>query len=72
MVIRCENVVHNANCAAAELARQVAVSAAMGVRASINLAEITFYRAVVRSALSNGCEASAAMGALRALGVTGQ
>jgi hypothetical protein len=62
---------HNLAVQAAEGVRQVAVAAAAGNRATINSAETTFYRTVVRSALSTGISPAGAMQALRELGVSG-
>jgi fructose-1-phosphate kinase PfkB-like protein len=56
---------------AAEGVRQVVVAAASSQAAVIS-AEITYFRAVVKSALKNGVSPSGAMVALRGLGVTGQ
>jgi hypothetical protein len=56
---------------AAEGARQTAVAAASN-QAGVKSAEVTYYRAVVKSALKNGCGVQPAMQALRELGVTGQ
>jgi hypothetical protein len=58
-----------------------AVIAAEGVRqglitpttaqATVNSIEISYYRAVAKAAIADGCSPSAAMSALRSLGVTG-
>ena len=56
---------------AAENVRQAAVTAASSQSAA-RTAEIVFHRACVKSALANGISPSAAMQALRELGVTGQ
>lgn len=56
---------------AAESARQGTVTASTA-QATVNTAEITYFRAVVKSALKNNVSPAAAMSALRELGVTGQ
>jgi hypothetical protein len=38
---------------------------------TVNAAEIVYFRAVVKACLANGCSPSAAMVALKSLGVTG-
>jgi hypothetical protein len=62
---------HNLAVQQAKGVRQVAVAAAAGNRATINTAEVTFYRTVCRSALATGISPAAAMAALRELGVSG-
>jgi hypothetical protein len=62
---------HNLAVQQAEGVRQVAVATAGGNRATINSAEVTFYRTIGRSALASGVSPSNAMAALRELGVTG-
>jgi hypothetical protein len=69
MIIMTGNRFHDANVAVAEGVRQAAVVGA--TQRAINTAEIAFYRSVVSSAVANGCEVSAAMSALRNLGVGG-
>jgi hypothetical protein len=56
---------------ATEGVRQTAVAAASS-QSAVKTAEITFHRAVVKSALANGVSPSASMQALHELGVTGQ
>jgi hypothetical protein len=55
---------------AAEGVRQTAVAAASS-QAAVKSAEVTYYRAVAKSALKNGCGVEAAMSALKSLGQTG-
>jgi hypothetical protein len=55
----------------AEGVRQTAVAAASS-QSAVKTAEVTYYRAVVKSALANGVSPSASMQALHELGVTGQ
>jgi hypothetical protein len=55
---------------AAEGVRQVAV-AAVSSQPAINTIEITYYRAVAKAAIADGCSPSAAMAALKSLGVAG-
>jgi hypothetical protein len=60
---------HDDTVAKAELVRQ---SVAPGSsQATYTSADVTFFRAVARSALANGVSPSAAMSALKALGQTG-
>jgi hypothetical protein len=66
------NTSHDTSCANALRAYQAAEAAAAGNQTTINTAAITFYRAVVKSGLANGCGVEPAMSALRRLGVTGQ
>lgn len=54
----------------AEGARQATVTGA--TQPTIITAEVLYYRAVVKSALTNNVSTSAAMQALKELGVTGQ
>jgi hypothetical protein len=63
--------IHDDATARAENTRQTAVAAAT-TQAAIITAEVSFHRAVVKSALSRGISPSASMSALRELGVTGQ
>jgi hypothetical protein len=55
---------------AAEGVRQAAITPTTA-QATVISAEIIYYRAVARSAIKNGCSPSAAMSALRELGVSG-
>jgi hypothetical protein len=55
----------------AENTRQ-AVTAAASTQAAVISADVTFHRAVVKSALANGVSPAASMSALKHLGVTGQ
>ena len=55
---------------AAEAARQSSITPATA-QATVISADVLFYRAVVKSALKNGVSTSAAMSALKSLGVTG-
>jgi hypothetical protein len=55
----------------AENARQTATAAA-STQAAVISADVTFHRAVVKSALANGVSPAASMLALKGLGVTGQ
>jgi hypothetical protein len=66
-----DNQTHKATVSTAESTRQVAVAAAGSNQASVNSAEITFYRACVASAKTNSVSASVYMDALRALGTGG-
>jgi hypothetical protein len=54
-----------------ENARQVATATA-STQASVISADVTYHRAVVKSALANGISPAASMLALRHLGVGGQ
>jgi hypothetical protein len=71
-VVQSNNLVHNANCIAAEGVRQNAVAGvtmnAAG-QAIIIAAEIQYHRSVISSAKANGCGTEASMSALRNLGV---
>jgi hypothetical protein len=64
---QCDNTAHRNAVNAAETTRQVAV-AASATQAAINTAEITFFRACLASAKTNGVPASHYIEALRALG----
>ena len=64
------NSAHNNTQNQAEGVRQAAIAPGATL-ATINAAEVAFYRSVVRSALANGIGVSSAMTALRGLGVTG-
>jgi hypothetical protein len=55
---------------AAEAARQSLITPTTP-QATVISADVAFYRSVVRSALKNGVSPSAAMQALKGLGVTG-
>jgi hypothetical protein len=55
----------------AENARQAATAIA-STQAAVISADVTYHRAVVKSALANGVSPSASMLALKGLGVTGQ
>jgi hypothetical protein len=71
-IVQSNNLTHNANVLAAELARQNATSNitmnAAG-QAAFNAAEIVYHRAVIASAKANGCGVEASLGALKVLGV---
>ncbi len=71
-VIQSGNVSHDKGCIDALRTYQAAETAAAGNQTTINAAAITFFRAVVKSGLANGCGVEPAMSALRRLGVTGQ
>jgi hypothetical protein len=78
MIIQHANPVHQATANNAEMARQVAVSAAAvagggsaAVALAIKNAEIAFYRSVVASCLANGLQSSGFREALRSLGTGG-
>jgi hypothetical protein len=66
------NTAHDSTVNAAENTLQAAVVAAAGSQSAIKTAEIVFHRALVKSALANNVSPSAAMQALKELGVTGQ
>jgi len=55
----------------AENARQFSTAAAT-TQAAVISADVTYHRAIVKSALANGVSPAASMLALRGLGVTGQ
>jgi hypothetical protein len=63
---------HDSTVNAAELVLQSAVAAANNNAVTIRNAEVTYYRAVVKSALANGVSPAASMQALKELGVSGQ
>jgi hypothetical protein len=71
-VVQSNNLVHNANCVAAEGVRQNAVAGA-GMNAAGQLietnAEIAYHRSVIASAKANICGTEASMSALKLLGV---
>jgi hypothetical protein len=56
---------------AAELVRQNAL-AGTPTQAAVNTATTVYYRALVKAAIANGVSTSAAMQALKELGVSGQ
>jgi hypothetical protein len=62
------NLVHDSNCAAAEMTRQVAVAAASN-QAAVTAAEIQFYKTCRDSAFNNGLPHAQFVEALRQLGV---
>jgi hypothetical protein len=62
-----DNKAHAAAVNSAESTRQVAVAAA-GTQASVVSAELTFYRACLASAKTNGAPTTVYIDALRALG----
>jgi len=75
---------HDANCLAAEQARQQAADRAAAVfmnragaepaateLAALKASDIAFYRAVKASCIANGCSPSAAISALQELGTGG-
>jgi hypothetical protein len=75
-VVKSDNLVHNAACLAAEVARQAAIqglATGPAAQAAYNAAEVSYHRAVIASAKlnngGNGVEAS--IGALRLLGTGG-
>jgi hypothetical protein len=70
-IITSDNKAHAATCQAAEMSRQVSVSAAGGNAASIRSAEIIYYRAVVASCVANGLPSTNFEQALRDLGCPG-
>jgi hypothetical protein len=55
---------------AAERVRQSGITPTTA-QATVNSVEITYYRAVAKAAIADGCSPSAAMAALKSLGVTG-
>ena len=63
--------VHDDAVLRAENARQVSTAAA-STQAAVISADVTYHRAVVKSALANGISPAASMLALRHLGFTGQ
>jgi hypothetical protein len=73
-VVQSNNLVHNANCIAAEGVRQNAVAGvtmnAAG-QATIIAAEIAYHRSVIASAKTNNCGVEASMSALKLLGTGG-
>jgi hypothetical protein len=70
-IVNTNSQAHNIVVQQAEGVRQSAVAAASGNRATINSADVTFYRTICRSALTSGVSPASAMQALRELGVTG-
>jgi hypothetical protein len=64
-VVQTGNATHDAACAAALTTCNQAIAAAAGNSASIKTAEQTYYRAVVKSALANGCGVEPAMTVLQ-------
>jgi ferritin-like metal-binding protein YciE len=67
-IVRSDNALHNANCLAAEVVRQSALSGSP-TQAAVNAAEIAYYRSVIASARANNCGVEASLSALIALGV---
>ncbi len=61
---------HDDTVNSAESVRQGLVTSTTA-QATVNSAEITYFRAVAKSALKNGVSTAASMSALRNLGVTG-
>jgi hypothetical protein len=55
---------------AAEGVRQAGITPTTA-QATVNSVEITYYRAVAKAAIADGCSPSGAMAALKSLGVTG-
>jgi hypothetical protein len=67
-LVKSGNVIHDANCLAAEVVRQNAV-AGNPTQATVNAAEIQYHRSVLVSAKANGCGVEASLSALKLLGV---
>jgi hypothetical protein len=65
---QCDNTAHKTAVNLAEGVRQVAVAAAGSNQVTINASEITFFRACLASAKTNGVPTSHYVEALRALG----
>jgi hypothetical protein len=65
---RTGNLVHDANCLAAEQTRAATVAAASS-QAAVTAAEVAFYKTVRDSAFNNGLPHAQFMEALRQLGV---
>lgn len=61
---------HDVTVASAEATRQTAVAAAGSSQAAVRNAEITFYRAALASAKTNGISPAVFIDALRELGVS--
>jgi hypothetical protein len=57
MIVRSDVKPHETTCSAAEMNRQIAVTAAAGNASAVRTAEVTFYRAVIASCVANGFEA---------------
>ena len=57
MRLRTGNKIHDDNCLAAEMTRQVAVAAAGNNQAAVTAADIAFYKTVRDSARANGLTA---------------
>lgn len=68
--IASENRIHQANCDAAELTRQVAMNGTP-TQATAKAADIAFMRTALASALANNCSPSVFVQALRELGTGG-
>jgi len=65
------NRVHDQNCNAAEMTRQVSVAAAGNSQTSVRNAEIVYYRACRASAIANGLSPAQFIAALQELGTGG-
>jgi hypothetical protein len=68
-VVQTGNLAHDNTCANSLRTLQASIAAAGGSQSVINVAYVTHFRNVAKSAVLNGCGAEPALVALRSLGV---